>query len=111
MAEPINLSDDAFNKLLEESGDTPVLVDFWAEWCGPCRMIAPIVKDMANEYEGKAIITKMDIDSNPMIPGRYAVRSIPTVMIFKGGEVVERIVGAKPGPVFKAALENHLLTE
>ena len=106
MADPINLSDDAFAKAL--ASDQPVLVDFWAEWCGPCRMLTPIVKNLANDYDGKAVITKMDIDSNPATPGRYGVRSIPTVMIFKGGEVVERFVGVKPEAVLKSALEKHL---
>ncbi len=76
--------------------DVPVLVDFWAEWCGPCRAIAPHVDAIAAQYEGKARVVKVDIDSNPKIPASYGVRSIPTLLLFKGGEVVDHLVG-NPG--------------
>ena len=107
MADPIVITDTSFqNDVLD--ADTPVLVDFWAEWCGPCRMIAPHVKDIAKEYDGKLKVAKMDIDSNPTVPGRYGIRSIPTLMVFKGGEVVARIVGARPKDAIMAEVIPHL---
>ncbi len=107
MAEPIEITDISFKEDVLDA-DKPVLVDFWAEWCGPCRMIAPSVKDIAREYDGKLKVAKMDIDSNPTIPGRYGIRSIPTLMVFKGGEVVARIVGARPKDAIMAEVLPHL---
>jgi thioredoxin 1 len=92
---PIQIDDTNFkNEVL--SSDKPVLVDFWAVWCGPCKMIAPVVEELANEYDGKLKVTKMDVDANPQTAMQYGIRSIPTLMVFKGGQVVEQIVGAVP---------------
>ena len=107
MAQPIETTDTSFQDDVLQS-DKPVLVDFWAEWCGPCRMIAPHVKDIASEYDGQLKVAKLDIDSNPTIPGRYGIRSIPTLMVFKNGEVVARIVGARPKDAIMAEVLPHL---
>ena len=89
------ITDDNFQDEVLNS-DLPVLIDFWAIWCGPCKMIAPIVEDLAKEYDGKAKIGKLDVDSNQQTSIKYGVRSIPTLLIFKGGELVDTIIGAVP---------------
>lgn len=94
MAKPFDVTDQAFDQEVLKSG-TPVLVDFWAEWCGPCRMIAPRVKEIAEQYGGKLRVAKMDTDENPATPGRYGVIGIPTLMLFKDGKVVMRLTGAQ----------------
>jgi len=84
-------TDENFKSYLE--GSKPVVIDFWAEWCGPCRMIGPVIEGLAREYEGKAVIGKMNVDENVDIPAEYGIRSIPTILFFKGGEMVDRQVG------------------
>ncbi len=103
----VTLTDDNFEEEVLKS-DKPVLIDFWATWCGPCRIIAPIVEEMASEYEGKAKIGKLDVDSNQQTSIKYGVRSIPTLLIFKDGEVKETIIGAVPKANLVAKLESVL---
>lgn len=91
----VKVTDDSFETDVLKS-NTPVLVDFWAEWCGPCKQIGPALEELAKEYEGKLTIAKINIDNDPMTPGRYGVRGIPTLMVFRGGKVVDTRVGAMP---------------
>lgn len=95
MSQPIHLTDANFTEEIKNS-TVPVVVDFWAAWCGPCRMIAPIIDELATEYDGKAMIAKVDVDNNQQVAMQYGIRSIPTILMFKGGEQVETIVGAVP---------------
>ncbi len=88
--------------------DKPVLVDFWAVWCGPCRMVGPIVDQLADEYAGRAKIGKVDVDSNQRIAANYQISSIPTLMVFKGGQVVEQVLGAQPKQRIAALLDRHV---
>jgi thioredoxin 1 len=104
---PLEITDGNFADEVEKA-DIPVLIDFWAVWCGPCRMIAPIVEELAGEYQGKAKIGKVDVDNNPMIAGKFGIRSIPTLLIFKDGKVVDQIVGAVPKGVIVDKLNMHL---
>src|SRR3989304_9016196 len=91
----IKVTDSTFESLVLQS-DTPALVDFWASWCAPCRAIAPIVDEMAQEYTGKLRVVKVNVDDNPATPGKYGVRGIPTLILFKGGKVVDQLAGAVP---------------
>jgi thioredoxin 1 len=107
MAHPVEVTDDTFESEVVSS-DIPVLVDFWADWCAPCKMIAPIVEDLAGEYDGKVKFAKMDVDANPTVPGSFGIRSIPTLLIFKGGSPVGQVVGAVPKTVLKSRLEEAI---
>jgi thioredoxin 1 len=104
---PIELNETNF-ELEVLKATTPVLVDFWAVWCGPCKMIAPIVDELATEYEGKLKIGKVDVDNHQQIAMQYGIRSIPTLLIFKSGKVVEQIVGAAPKKSLVDKLAKHL---
>jgi len=103
----IEITDANFEELVVKS-DKPVMIDFWAVWCGPCRMIAPIVEEMSDEYEGKAVIGKVDVDSNPNVAMKYGIRNIPTVLFVKNGEVADKQVGAAPKQVFTNKLDALL---
>ncbi|RMF65110.1 MAG: thioredoxin [Calditrichaeota bacterium] len=107
MAKPITLTDDNFDAEVIAS-DVPVLVDFWAEWCGPCKMIAPVVEELAAEFDGRVKVGKLDVDSNQITSSKYGIRSIPALLIFKNGEVVEQIVGAAPKQAIQTKLEAIL---
>ena len=107
MSAPVLVTDGSFEELVVNS-DTPVLVDFWAEWCGPCKMIAPILDEIANDMAGKLVIGKLDIDVNQDTAMAFGVMSIPTLLLFKNGEPVERIVGYQPKPQLVARLQPHL---
>ncbi len=107
MAKPIAVTDSTFDNEVLKS-NTPVLVDFWAEWCGPCRMIAPAVEELASEFDGKAKVAKVDVDNNPEISVKYNIRSIPTLLIFKNGEIVDQIIGAVPKTHLKKQLEAQV---
>jgi thioredoxin 1 len=107
MAEILDVTDATFEAEVLKS-DTPAIIDFWAEWCAPCRQIAPIVKDLAAQYGGRVKVVKMNIDENPATPGRYGVRAIPTVLAFKGGSVVGQITGARPKSAFEEMAQKLL---
>jgi thioredoxin 1 len=101
------ITDVNFSESVMQS-QVPVLVDFWAEWCGPCRMIAPTVETLASEYEGKLTVGKLNIDDNPATAAQFGVRSIPTLLLFKGGEVVETVVGLADKARLQAVIDKHL---
>ena len=107
MAHPFAVTDQSFEEQVEKA-TLPVLVDFWADWCMPCKMIAPIVEDLAEEYDGKVSFAKVDVDSNPNIAMKFGIRSIPTLLVFKDGAPIDQVVGAVPKAVLKKRLESAL---
>lgn len=107
MSKPIDITDDAFDTEVLQS-DKPVIVDFWATWCGPCKMIAPILEEIAGEYDEKVKIVKIDVDSNSQTAGKYNIMSIPSLLFFKNGEMVDQVVGAIPKAQLAARLDKVL---
>ncbi len=103
----LEITDANFDELVLKS-DKPVLVDFWAEWCGPCRMVGPVVEELSKEYEGKAVIGKVNVDNNSGISAKFGIRNIPTLLFFKNGEVVEKHVGVAAKNVLADKLNAHM---
>jgi thioredoxin 1 len=107
MAHPITLSDESFDSEVLKS-DKAVVVDFWATWCAPCRMIAPVIEEMAKEYEGNAKVCKIDVDANPVVASKYGVMSIPSILFFKNGQLVDKVVGAVPKTQLVSKLQGAM---
>ena len=107
MSKPVEVNDSNFDQMVLQS-KTPVLVDFWAVWCGPCRMVAPVVEELAGEYEGKVNFTKLNVDENPKTSSQYGIMSIPTLLIFKDGAPVSNIIGFRPKADLKKSIDAVL---
>jgi len=107
MGHPIHVTDDTFEDEVIKA-DVPVLVDFWADWCAPCKMIAPIVEDLAEEYDGRVKFAKLDVDSNPNAAMKYGIRGIPTLLVFSGGSPIDQVVGAVPKATLKGRLDKAI---
>ncbi|MBE9190877.1 thioredoxin [Gloeocapsopsis crepidinum LEGE 06123] len=107
MSVAAQVTDSTFKEEVLES-EVPVLVDFWAPWCGPCRMVAPVVDEIAQQYDGQVKVVKLNTDENPNVASQYGIRSIPTLMIFKGGQRVDMVVGAVPKSTLSNTLEKYL---
>jgi thioredoxin 1 len=106
MGKALVLTDATFGDAIK--GDKPVLVDFWAEWCGPCKMIGPAVEELANDYDGKAVVAKLNVDENPETTAKFGVRSIPTLLVFKNGQIVDKQIGAVPKSVLAQKLQAQV---
>ena len=107
MTKPVSIDDGSFNEVVLQA-EKPVLIDFWAAWCKPCLMVAPILDELAEEYDGKISFVKLDIDQNPQTPAKYGIMSIPSLLVFKNGEPVSQIVGFKPKGELKRSLDAIL---
>jgi thioredoxin 1 len=107
MSDILQVTDENFDAEIMKS-EIPVMVDFWAEWCGPCRMVGPVVEELANTYKGKVKMAKMDVDKNRQTPARFGIRNIPTLILFKGGEVSQTIIGAQPKSYIEGELKKLL---
>lgn len=105
MSKAVEITDSNFDEIL--STEKPILIDFWAEWCGPCKMIGPVVEEIAGEYADQAVVGKVNVDDNPQTSQKYGIRSIPTLLVIKGGEIVEKQVGAVPKSVLVDKLKAH----
>jgi len=105
---PIELTDDTFDKEVLQENSVPVLVDFWAPWCGPCRIVSPIVEELAGQHTGKLKVAKMNVDDNPKTPSTYGIRGIPTLILFKEGQVADQIVGAVPKAHIEEVIQKVL---
>ena len=103
MADLLEVTDENFDDEIVNA-DTPAVVDFWAEWCGPCKMVGPVIEELAKDYQGKIKVAKMDVDQNRATPARFGIRNIPTLIFFKGGDVAQTIIGAQP----KSAIEDEM---
>ena len=107
MGKTLILTDSNFDEVINSG--KPVLVDFWAEWCGPCKMIGPVVEELAGDYDGKAVVAKLNVDENPQTTAKFGVRSIPTLLVFKGGQIVDKQVGAVPKSVLNQKLAAQVI--
>ena len=103
MADILEVTDETFDDEIVNA-DTPAVVDFWAEWCGPCKMVAPVIEELAKDYQGKIKVAKMDVDQNRTTPAKFGIRNIPTLLFFKGGDLAKTIIGAQP----KSAIEDEM---
>jgi thioredoxin len=110
-SKPIVVTDDSFERVLAETKDRPILIDAWAPWCGPCRMVGPIMEQLAAEANGRYRIAKLNVDENPRVASQFQIQSIPTMLVFKNGSLVDRIVGAQPKPAIAARLLTHVRRE
>ncbi|MDN5211188.1 thioredoxin [Fulvivirgaceae bacterium BMA12] len=106
MANTVEITDANFEEVI--NSEKPVLVDFWAEWCGPCKMIGPLVEELATDYDGKAVIGKVNVDENPNVSAKFGIRSIPTLLVFKAGEIVDKQIGAVPKGVLAQKLDAQI---